>query len=157
VFGAFCGLFFYRRHKLANSLIPANQAAITRGAICPTGRKMEPQITQNTQKAAMPIQAPDDAFDSGRGFAPTRFIDVLKNSAIHLRVRRVLRFDFLYRRHQLARFVDASKSGRDHPRRDLSDRQENGTANHAKHAKGAGASQVQDNAFDLKARRAEVE
>jgi hypothetical protein len=34
---------------------------------------------------------------------------------------------------------------------------ENGTANHAEHAKGGGASQVQDDAFDLKARLAEVE
>jgi hypothetical protein len=41
--------------------------------------------------------------------------------------------------------------------RALSDRKENGTANHAEHAKGSGASQGQDNAFDLKARLAEVE
>jgi hypothetical protein len=39
----------------------------------------------------------------------------------------------------------------------LSDRKENGTANHAKHAKGGGALQGQDDAFDLKARLAEVE
>ena len=41
--------------------------------------------------------------------------------------------------------------------RGWSDREENGTANHAKHAKGGGALQVQDDAFDLKARLAEVE
>jgi hypothetical protein len=41
--------------------------------------------------------------------------------------------------------------------RGLSDRKENGTANHAKHAKDGGALQVQDDAFDLKARLAEVE
>jgi hypothetical protein len=40
--------------------------------------------------------------------------------------------------------------------RGLSDREEIGTANHAKHAKGGGALQVQDDAFDLKARLAEV-
>jgi hypothetical protein len=40
---------------------------------------------------------------------------------------------------------------------DLSDRKENGTAKHAKHAKGGGVLQVQDDAFDLKARLAEVE
>jgi hypothetical protein len=40
---------------------------------------------------------------------------------------------------------------------DLSDRKENGTANHANHAKGGGALQGQDDAFDLKARLAEVE
>lgn len=34
---------------------------------------------------------------------------------------------------------------------------ENGTANHAEHAKGGGALQGQNNAFDLKARLAEVE
>jgi hypothetical protein len=41
--------------------------------------------------------------------------------------------------------------------RGLSGREENGTAKHAKHAKGGGALQVQDDAFDLKARLAEVE
>jgi hypothetical protein len=41
--------------------------------------------------------------------------------------------------------------------RGLSDREENGTAKHAKHAKGGGALQVEDNAVDLKARFAEVE
>jgi hypothetical protein len=41
--------------------------------------------------------------------------------------------------------------------RALSDRKENGTANHAEHAKGSGALQGQDDAFDLKARLAEVE
>jgi hypothetical protein len=41
--------------------------------------------------------------------------------------------------------------------RGLSDRKENGTANHAEHAKGGGALQGQDDAFDLKARLAEVE
>ena len=41
--------------------------------------------------------------------------------------------------------------------RGLSDREENGTANHAEHAKGGGALQAQDDAFDLKARVAEVE
>jgi hypothetical protein len=40
--------------------------------------------------------------------------------------------------------------------RGLSDRKDNGTANHAKHAKGGGALQVHDYAFDLKARLAEV-
>jgi hypothetical protein len=39
----------------------------------------------------------------------------------------------------------------------LSDRKENGTANHAEHAKGGGALQGRDDAFDLKARLAEVE
>jgi hypothetical protein len=39
----------------------------------------------------------------------------------------------------------------------LSDRKENGTAKHAEHAKGGGALQGQDDAFDLKARLAEVE
>jgi hypothetical protein len=39
----------------------------------------------------------------------------------------------------------------------LSDRKENGTANHAEHAKGSGALQGQGDAFDLKARLAEVE
>jgi hypothetical protein len=39
----------------------------------------------------------------------------------------------------------------------LSDRKENGTANHAEHANGSDASQGQDDAFDLKARLAEVE
>jgi hypothetical protein len=39
----------------------------------------------------------------------------------------------------------------------LSDRKENGTANHAEHAKGGGALQGQDDAFDLKARLAKVE
>jgi hypothetical protein len=39
----------------------------------------------------------------------------------------------------------------------LSDRKKNGTAKHAEHAKGEGASQGQDDAFDLKARLAEVE
>jgi hypothetical protein len=43
------------------------------------------------------------------------------------------------------------------PQRGLSDRKENGTANHAEHAKGGGALQGQDDAFDLKARLAEVE
>lgn len=42
-------------------------------------------------------------------------------------------------------------------RRGPSDREENGTAKHAKHAKGGGALQVEDNAVDLKARLAEVE
>jgi hypothetical protein len=42
-------------------------------------------------------------------------------------------------------------------RRGPSDREENGTAKHAKHANGGGALQVQDDAFDLKARLAEVE
>jgi hypothetical protein len=41
--------------------------------------------------------------------------------------------------------------------RDLSGRKENGTANHAEHAKGGGALQGQDDAFDLHARLAEVE
>jgi hypothetical protein len=41
--------------------------------------------------------------------------------------------------------------------RGLSDREENGTAKHAEHAKGSGALQVEDDAFDLKARLAEVE
>jgi hypothetical protein len=41
--------------------------------------------------------------------------------------------------------------------RGLPDRKENGTANHAEHAKGGGALQGQDDAFDLKARLAEVE
>jgi hypothetical protein len=41
--------------------------------------------------------------------------------------------------------------------RSLSDREENGTAKHAEHAKGGGALQAQDDAFDLKARLAEVE
>jgi hypothetical protein len=41
--------------------------------------------------------------------------------------------------------------------RRLSEGKENGTANHAEHAKGDGALQAQDDAFDLKARRAEVE
>jgi hypothetical protein len=41
--------------------------------------------------------------------------------------------------------------------RGLSDRKEIGTANHAEHAKGSGALQGQDDAFDLKARLAEVE
>jgi len=39
----------------------------------------------------------------------------------------------------------------------LSDRKENGTANHAEHAKGGGALQTQNDAFDLKARLAGVE
>jgi hypothetical protein len=43
------------------------------------------------------------------------------------------------------------------PQRALSDRKENGTANHAEHAKGGGALQGQDYASDLKARLAEVE
>jgi hypothetical protein len=43
------------------------------------------------------------------------------------------------------------------PQRGLSARKENGTANLAKHAKGGGALQRQDDAFDLKARLAEVE
>jgi hypothetical protein len=42
-------------------------------------------------------------------------------------------------------------------RRGLSDHKENGTAKHAEHAKGGGALQVEDDAFDLKARLAEVE
>jgi hypothetical protein len=41
--------------------------------------------------------------------------------------------------------------------RGLSDRKENGTANHAEHAKGGSALEGQDDAFDLKARLAEVE
>jgi hypothetical protein len=41
--------------------------------------------------------------------------------------------------------------------RGLSDREENGTANHAEHAKGGGALQVEDDAFDLKPGLAEVE
>ena len=41
--------------------------------------------------------------------------------------------------------------------RGLSDREQNGTAKHAEHAKGGGALQVQDDAFNLKARPAEVE
>jgi hypothetical protein len=41
--------------------------------------------------------------------------------------------------------------------RGLSDRKENGTAKHAKHAKSGGALQVQDDTFDLKAGLAEVE
>ena len=41
--------------------------------------------------------------------------------------------------------------------RGLSDQKEYGTANHAKHAKGGGALQGQDDAFDLKARLAKVE
>ncbi len=43
------------------------------------------------------------------------------------------------------------------PRSGLSDRKKNGTAKHAEHAKGGGALQGQDDAFDLKARLAEVE
>ena len=39
----------------------------------------------------------------------------------------------------------------------LSDHKENGTANHAEHAKGGGALQCQDDAFDLKPRLAEIE
>ena len=42
-------------------------------------------------------------------------------------------------------------------RRGLSDRKENGTANHTEHAKGGGALQGQDDALDLKARLAEIE
>jgi hypothetical protein len=38
----------------------------------------------------------------------------------------------------------------------VSDRKENGTANHAEHAKGGGALQGEDDAFDLKAMLAEV-
>jgi hypothetical protein len=45
----------------------------------------------------------------------------------------------------------------DSAQRGLSDRKENGTANHAEHAKGGGALQGQYDAFDLKARLAEVE
>ena len=41
--------------------------------------------------------------------------------------------------------------------RGLSDRKENGTAKHAEHAKSSGPLQAQDDAFDLKARLAEVE
>jgi hypothetical protein len=43
------------------------------------------------------------------------------------------------------------------PRSGLSDREENGTANHAEHAKGGGALQGQHHASDLKAKLAEVE
>ena len=39
----------------------------------------------------------------------------------------------------------------------LSDRKENGTENHAEHAKGGDALLGQDDAFDLKARLAKVE
>ena len=45
----------------------------------------------------------------------------------------------------------------DSAQRGLSDRKENGTAKHAEHAKGGGALKGQDDAFDLKARLAEVE
>jgi len=41
--------------------------------------------------------------------------------------------------------------------RGLADRKENGTAKHAEHATGGSALQGQDDAFDLKARLAEVE
>jgi len=41
--------------------------------------------------------------------------------------------------------------------RGLTVRKENGTAKHAEHAKGGGALQGQDDAFDLKTRGAEVE
>jgi hypothetical protein len=43
------------------------------------------------------------------------------------------------------------------PRCGLPGREENGTANHAEHAKGGGALQAQDDAFDLQTRPAEVE
>ena len=43
------------------------------------------------------------------------------------------------------------------PLNGLSDHKENGTAKHAEHAKDGGALQAQDDAFDLKPRRAEVE
>ena len=39
----------------------------------------------------------------------------------------------------------------------MSGRKDNGTAKHAEHAKGCGALQVQDDAFDFQARLSEVE
>jgi hypothetical protein len=77
---------------------------------------------------------------------------------IHLRVLRVLRFHFPC----LLPALEPNEFGRVHvcpgsAQRGLFDRKENGTANHANHAKGDGALQGQDDAFDLKARLAEVE
>jgi hypothetical protein len=65
-------------------------------------------------------------------------------AGIHLRVLCDLRFHFRC----LLPWFRAAR---------LSDRKENGTANHAEHAKRGGALQGQDQAFDLKARLAEVE
>ena len=65
-------------------------------------------------------------------------------AGIHLRVLRILRF-------HLPCLLPAQ------PQRGLSGRKENGTANHAEHAKGGGALQGQDDALDLKAWLAENE
>jgi hypothetical protein len=86
-------------------------------------------------------------------------------TGFHLRVLRVLRFHCLcLLPAQPFQTVNASRRPRSpdrlHPglaQRGPSDQEENGTAKHAEHAKGGGALQVEDNAFDLKARLAEVE
>jgi hypothetical protein len=70
--------------------------------------------------------------------------------------------DFATEREQKATIARSSSKPKVHlcpgsARRGLSDHKENGTAKHAEHAKGGGALQVQDDAFDLKARLAEVE
>jgi hypothetical protein len=72
-------------------------------------------------------------------------------ACIHLRVRRVLRFQFLLLA-ETCRFVDASKSTRDHPRRGLPGREENGTAKHAEHAKAAISYGPRTTPSDLQAR-----
>jgi hypothetical protein len=74
---------------------------------------------------------------------------------IHLRVLRVLRFQFSWLQsalepENLAGCTSAAGSAQ----RSLSDRAENGTA---KHAKGGSALQAQDDPFDRKPRRPEVE
>lgn len=42
-------------------------ALVPRSAVCPTERKMEPQITQNTQRAAVPYRARTMRLISRRG------------------------------------------------------------------------------------------
>ena len=46
--------------------MPANQAAITRSAVCPTEKKMEPQIAQNTQRLIRGMSLPSDLGDGAR-------------------------------------------------------------------------------------------
>jgi hypothetical protein len=60
--------------------MPANQPAITRGAVCPAEKKMEPQNTPNTQRRRFLTDPGRPRLISRRGFVPTHFIDVLKKS-----------------------------------------------------------------------------
>ena len=77
---------------------------------------------------------------------------------VHLRVLSVLRFHFLCLLPALEPGeLDWGRVCPGFAQSGLSDRKENGTANHAEHAKGGGAFQGHDDAFDLKARLAEVE